>query len=78
MAESTVADVRRILAEVLELDPGAVAAEASTASLEAWDSIAHLNLILALEQELGVAIPPEEMADLTSVAALAARIDELR
>ena len=31
-----------------------------------WDSLAQLNLILALEEEFGIEIPDEEAAELTS------------
>jgi acyl carrier protein len=29
-------------------------------TLEAWDSMGHLTLMLALEQELNISIPPED------------------
>lgn len=35
-------------------------------ALAAWDSLAHLNLILALEEEFEVDIPPEDFPKLHS------------
>ena len=35
-------------------------------SLEDWDSLNHLNLIMALEEEFHVDIEPEDMAELNS------------
>ena len=32
----------------------------------AWDSLAHINLILAVEQEFGVVLSPEEAGKATS------------
>lgn len=46
--------VRRIIAEVFSLEVENVAPEASPETIEAWDSVGHLNLIIALEQEFGV------------------------
>lgn len=39
-----------------------VPAGLSQKNCEAWDSVNHLNLILALEAEFGVAFEPEEIA----------------
>lgn len=47
-----------------------VPAGLSQKNCEAWDSVNHLNLILALEAEFGVAFEPEEigaMQDLDTV-----------
>ncbi len=34
--------------------------------LETWDSLRHLNLILALEEEFEITIPDEEVGDLVN------------
>jgi hypothetical protein len=39
-----------------------------------WDSLAHVNLILALEDWAGVSVPPELMGELTTVEAIAAHL----
>ena len=44
------------------LDIETVPAGLSQKNCEAWDSVNHLNLILALEAEFGVAFDPEEIA----------------
>jgi len=33
----------------------------SQSNCEAWDSIKHLNLIIAIEGEFGISLEPEEM-----------------
>ncbi len=38
--------------------------DASTDTIPNWDSLRHLNLILALEEELGISIPNEEVGNL--------------
>jgi len=39
-----------------------------------WDSLAHVNLILALEQWAGVSVPPELMGELTTVESIASHL----
>lgn len=41
----------------------------------AWDSLAHINLILAVEQEFGVVLSPEEAGKATSFLGMKALIE---
>ena len=41
----------------------------------AWDSLAHINLILAVEQEFGVVLSPEEAGRATSFRAMRALVE---
>ena len=62
-----------LLAEVLGLPAAAIPRDASIDSFEAWDSLGHMRLILALEELLGATLPPEaivEIANLQDVADL--------
>jgi len=34
--------------------------------VEAWDSIKHMNLVLAIEEEFGISIPDEDAANITT------------
>lgn len=70
------AKLRRVLSAVLEVPEEAIDEDASPDSIESWDSLAHLNLILAVEEEFGVVVPDEEAADLTSYKLLRLAIDE--
>ena len=58
--------LRRVVATILGVDAAAIGPAASKDTIGAWDSLRHMNLILALEEELGVTIPDEEAAHLTS------------
>jgi acyl carrier protein len=64
-------DVRRVIADVLGVEPAGLAPESSPDTVESWDSVQHLNLIIALEQEFGVRFAPEEIEEALSVAAIA-------
>jgi acyl carrier protein len=71
MSSEVLEEVRQTVAEVFALDADAVTAETSAETLPAWDSMGHLNLILATEQRFGVMFDPEEVPKLISVQALA-------
>ena len=62
--------VRQIMTEVFGQ---AVGPQPSQANTENWDSLRHLNLVIALEMEFDISFEPEEIAhmkDLNSILAL--------
>ncbi|MBX3231201.1 MAG: acyl carrier protein [Labilithrix sp.] len=42
-----------------------------------WDSVAHLNLIMAIEAEFGVAFPTAEIPELKSLKKIRASLEKL-
>jgi len=64
-------DVRRVLADVFGVDPGRVGPDSSPDTIEGWDSVQHMNMVIALEQEFAVRFTPEEIEEAVSVAAIA-------
>lgn len=59
--------IMTILAEVLEISPDRINLSTEQNQLEEWDSLAHLKLIMRLEQELNISISMEEVSELTSI-----------
>ena len=62
--------VRGVLAEVLAVDAASLPEDAAADSVEGWDSLRHLELMLALEREFGVRIPAESFLELASLPAI--------
>ena len=56
----------QIFREVLETN--AIDETVSQANCEAWDSIHHLNLILAIESGFNISLEPEEMEQMQDFA----------
>jgi acyl carrier protein len=52
--------------------------DSSPDNIANWDSLQHLNLVLALEQEFNVQFTPEEIEQILSVELAAALLDEKR
>lgn len=59
-----------LVAEALGVRPEAVSDDSSTESIEAWDSIAGMSLLVLIEETYGIAFEAGEMALLTSVSAI--------
>jgi acyl carrier protein len=68
--------LQRLLADLFELPEEDITLGTSSETLEDWDSIKHLNLMLMLEEEFHVELSPETMEQLTSVERIAAWLDE--
>ena len=60
-------EIRRIAADVLEVPAAQITPKSSTETIASWDSVHHLNLILALEQEFQMQFEPEEIDRMTSI-----------
>jgi acyl carrier protein len=60
--------VRRIAADIFSVPIARINAESSADTIETWDSLQHLNFVLAVEQEFGVRFTPEEIEKLISVS----------
>ena len=67
--------VLEIIARVLEVPRAAVTVESSPKTLQQWDSLKHMNLILATEEAFGVAFGDD---DLVAIADARTLIDALR
>jgi acyl carrier protein len=66
--------LRHIMALVLEMPEDQVTDRLTAADTTNWDSIRHLNLVMALEEAYGVTFSSDEMGSLDSYASIAAAI----
>jgi len=76
MADSTLNQVRQVVADVFNCRLEQVTAESSPETVENWDSLHHLNLVLALEERFRTRFDPWEAAELVSVAAIVRTVEE--
>lgn len=77
MAETTSERIAAILAEILGI-PVEAAAKANRETVGEWDSVAHVNVIFALEDEFGVTFAEEQMSELDSIPAIVTAVEALR
>ncbi len=67
MSESVEQRTRRLVAEVFGLPFETVTRATSHETVDEWDSLAVLNVLMAVESEFNVEISPEEAASFMSV-----------
>jgi len=63
--------VRHILGVALEMPEQQISESLSAEDASNWDSIRHLNLVMALEEAFGVSFSSDELGRLTSYRAIA-------
>ena len=59
--------IKNIMSVVLEVEFDMISDSDDAKSIDNWDSINHMNLIVALEEEFNVLFDDEEIVELTSV-----------
>lgn len=59
-----------VVSRVFGVEPARVRDDTSNATLAGWDSLAHINLVLALEAAYGLTLSVDEALEATSVGAI--------
>ncbi len=72
---STLSRLAEIFQDVFDDGEIAVSRRTSAADIEAWDSLMHVNLVLAAEREFNIRFSSTEVAQLLNVGELADLID---
>lgn len=76
MTEQTISfRVQRIVAEVFSIPVDSVTSGSSLETIEGWDSVGHLNLVLALEQEFQVRFSPDDIERMMDVQRIVRALD---
>ncbi|MCY6382619.1 acyl carrier protein [Hoeflea prorocentri] len=68
-------NARRIVAEATHTPLDQLPEEAGVDTLESWDSIAHVNIILAVEEASQTQLTPEAIVSIVSVRTIAEILD---
>jgi acyl carrier protein len=58
--------LKQVLATMLNVDAATINEDSSMDNVPTWDSLRHMNLVLALEEEFKVTIPDEDAGNITS------------
>lgn len=68
MSDELESRVIRILSDVLDVPASQLNMATTRDDVESWDSVGIVNILTALEVELGVSIPIDDAAEMISVA----------
>jgi acyl carrier protein len=69
-------NARELLAEVLRIDIADIPENPSPENVEDWDSLAHSEILMALEDHIGRELDAEEIATLDGVEDIQAILDK--
>ena len=67
MKTSVKSQVRRIASTVFAISEEAITDASSPDTIPTWDSLAHMNLVVALETELGIRFTIDELDELMTM-----------
>ena len=66
--------IKNIMSAVFDIDKNIIGDDSSTTNLENWDSINHMNLVLAFEEEFNIVFDDEEIVQITSLNSIEATL----
>ena len=69
--------LKEVLSTVFEVSVESITDDSSSDTIENWDSLRHLNLIIALEEEFNVVIPDEEVGNMVNFKLIELVLNEL-
>jgi acyl carrier protein len=69
-SQAPVDQIRQLLAETFLLPLDEIPPDLAFGDLPQWDSMGHMNVIMALEERFGVEVSAEMIGALTSVEAI--------
>jgi acyl carrier protein len=75
MDEQVLSRVCEIASDIFESD---VTADSSPETVENWDSVQNLNLVLALEEEYGMQFAPEDLDQVQTLGSFARIVNARR
>jgi len=78
LTASTFEQVRSVASDIFGIPAAEITTESSPETIENWDSMQHLNLVLAIEEKFGVQLEPEDIEQMKSIGAVAALVEKLQ
>ncbi len=60
--------LRRAIVEGLQISPDAISESLAYSETKEWDSVAHMTLVAALEEEFDIMLDSDDVVDMSSVA----------
>jgi acyl carrier protein len=68
--------IKELMANIFEVEVSEIGDDASPETIESWDSLKHMNLIVALEEEFNVQFTDEEMLQMLNLQLISLILNE--
>jgi acyl carrier protein len=75
LTSSVFAQVQSIASDLFGVPAGQINAASSPETIETWDSVQHLNLVLALEEKFNLQLSPEEIEQMKNIGEVAKLVE---
>ena len=62
-------DFINFVARIMEVNPTELTEDTTFGSIEKWDSLMHMKIVMEMEEEYDVEIPIEDIANIKSIKA---------
>jgi acyl carrier protein len=62
--------LKNLMADVFAVDVSEIDEHSSPDTIERWDSVNHLTLVIALEEQFGVTLSDDDVRDIVSYTAI--------
>ena len=59
--------IKIIMAQLFNVEVNSITPKSSPENIERWDSLKHMQLVLAVEDEFGVTFPDDDIPNLISL-----------
>lgn len=69
--------MKSVLANIFKIDAKSIDDDSSVDTIETWDSLTHLNLVLALENEFDVSFTEEQTVEMMNYQLIKINLTEL-
>lgn len=70
-------EIVEVMAVVFDMDVKDIPENSAPGVIEKWDSLKHMNLVLALEEEFSIRFPDDQIEQLISIELIELSINEL-
>lgn len=68
--------IKQVMSSVFGIPAETISVDASPDTIDNWDSLKHMNLIVALEEEFNIEFDDEEMLDMVNYKIIVATLQE--
>ena len=75
---SVLEQVIAVVADTLNVSPSTLSQQSTAENTNGWDSLAHVNLMIALEQTFDISLDVEDFAKLNSIQSITDFVDNLK
>ena len=69
--------LKHIMSNIFDLNEDDIVSDSSMENIEKWDSLGHLKLIMAVEENFGVSLQADDMIDLTSFSKIKVFLEKI-